>query len=305
MGLKTAINRAMHRLGHTLVRNATLAKLMERDANVPQTRLRNDSGVDQAVGSGKNVRSLRLVHSENKAPSICTGLAPKFDPAKKRSQMDRHIEEFQSKGITVVGTNPEIASIWRETEIFDRDVGNRHAAWDWAGNDIKPYTTDLRTGIPSESVKEGLRQLFGADDFESFFRGVLGCPATVANCRLVKSPAHTGKGVGPQEFHRDGCPPGVIRGVLYLTDVDEDTGPFQYQDSTSGTQTVMGKTGDLLIFDAMRLLHRARPPKLRERTAIDLVFMPRLPDQELTIMVAGMNHWPADPFFFEKPVERA
>jgi hypothetical protein len=305
MGLKTAINRAIHRLGYTLVRNATLAKLTERDAGGAQIRPGNDSGADQAVGPGNKACSLRLVHSENKAPPICTALAPKFDPAKKRSQMDRHIEEFQSKGITVIGTNSEIASTWRETEIFDRDVGNRHAAWDWAGNDIKPYSTDLRTAIPSESVREGLRQLFSADDFESFFRGVLGCPATVANCRVVKSPAHAGQGVGPQEFHRDGCPPGVIRGVLYLTDVDEDTGPFQYQDSTSTTQTVIGKTGDLLIFDAMRLLHRAMPPKMHERTAIDLVFMPRLPNQELTIMVAGMNHWPADPFFFEKPVERA
>jgi hypothetical protein len=92
--------------------------------------------------------------------------------------------------------------------------------------------------------------------------------------------------------------------VLYLTDVDEETGPFQYQDAASATQTVMGKTGDLLIFDAMRLLHRAMPPKTRERTAIDLVFMPRLPDQELTIVAAGMNHWPADPFFFEVPIQR-
>lgn len=32
--------------------------------------------------------------------------------------------------------------------------------------------------------------------------------------------------------------------------------------------------------------------------------MPRMPNEEMRIMVIGMNHWPADPFFFRMPVER-
>jgi hypothetical protein len=57
---------------------------------------------------------------------------------------------------------------------------------------------------------------------------------------------HSESAVGPQSWHHDGCPPGVFRGVLYLCDVDRDTGPFQYKDD-KGT---LGKTGDLLVFDA-------------------------------------------------------
>jgi len=34
------------------------------------------------------------------------------------------------------------------------------------------------------------------------------------------------------------------------------------------------------------------------------VFMPRMPDEEMQIMVVGMNHWPADPFFYKIPKER-
>ncbi|MGJ5243108.1 hypothetical protein ACQR14_36350, partial [Bradyrhizobium oligotrophicum] len=67
---------------------------------------------------------------------------------------------------------------------------------------------------------------------------------------------------------------------------------------------VLGKTGDLLVFDATRLPHRGSPPTHKTRSAIDMVFMPRMPDEEMTIMVVGMNHWPADPFFVKLPKER-
>jgi hypothetical protein len=240
----------------------------------------------------------------NRPPPKCTALAPAFDAGKTPSQLARQIADFQAKGIAIIGTSPQKAAGWRETESFDRDVGNRHSAWDWAGNDIRPYTDDLRTGLPSAALVEDLRALFTGEDFEAFFRGVLGCPVTVANVRLVKSVPHPGDGVGPQEWHRDGCPPGVIRGVLYLTDVDESNGPFQHKDESGSEHTVLGKTGDLLVFDAMRLLHRALPPIRNERKAIDLVFMPRLPGRELQIIVAGMNHWPVDPFFYSVPEDR-
>jgi hypothetical protein len=121
---------------------------------------------------------------------------------------------------------------------------------------------------------------------------------------LVRSFPHVTDGVGPQEWHRDGCPPGVIRGVFYLCDVDAETGPFQHKDSSGHEHTVCGKAGDLLIFDATRLLHRGSPPSHKIRSAIDLVFMPRMPDEEMQIMVVGMNHWPADPFFYKMPKER-
>jgi len=294
--LKGSVNQALGALGYRLVRAETLDRLNGQVS--PDAASADKNGTAQP-------RRLKLLPAANTAPAICTAHAPKFDPQKTPSQLADKIVAFQQNGLTVISTNPEKAAMFRETESFDRNVSNRHSAWDWAGNSVAPYTKDLQTGMPSAALVDYLHQLFSGGDFDSFFRGVLGCPAKVANVRLVRSKPHLTEGVGPQEWHSDGCPAGVIRGVLYLCDVDEQTGPFQYRDANHREHTVLGKTGDLLVFDATRLMHRGSPPSHKTRSAIDLVFMPRLPDEEMQIMIVGMNHWPADPFFVKLPKERA
>jgi hypothetical protein len=293
--------------GYNLVRKDALDRLVA-DAvkkNELLERVAASSNKNDGPSLATPKANFRLEPAVNRAPPICTALAPKFDPERTPTQLAAQIIAFQEKGIAVIGTSAEKAASWRETEVFDRDTRNRHAAWDWAGPNIEPYTANVVMGMPSAALVEDLRTLFSGGDFEAFFRGVLGCSATVANVRLVKSPPLGVEGDGAQEWHVDGSPAGIIRGVLYLTDVDPETGPFQYRDSEGMEHTVLGKTGDLLIFDAMRLVHRAMPPKNKTRTAIDLVFMPRLPDEELRVIVAGMNHWPADPFFYAPPLERS
>jgi hypothetical protein len=282
MYLKQAIARTLDRMGYKIVRSATARTVSRPDV------------VDSKPGR-------TLLPAENKPPRRCTTLAPPPATGSISGRLASHVGEFHEKGITVVPTNPELARTWRESEKFEDGVGNRHQSWEWAGNSIRPYSTHLRTGLPSPRLIEDLVQLFSSSDFDSFFRGVLGCPVSIGNCRLVRSIPHGESGVGPQSWHHDGCPPGVFRGVLYLSDVDAESGPFQYRDDAGREHEVLGKTGDLLVFDAMRLEHRATPPKTRVRSAIDLVFMPRLPTQEFQVNVAGMNHWPADPFAFAEP----
>lgn len=297
--LKGGLNQALSSLGYRLVRAETLDRLTA--AHSPSEEARD---VQPVVKAAPDARKLTLLPAANKPPAMCTALAPKFDPQRTPSQLADKVLAFQQDGVTVISTNPEKAANFRETERFDRGVGNLHSSWDWAGNSVAPYTTDLQTGLPSPALLDYLHSLFSGGDFESFFRGVLGCPAKVANVRLVRSLPHLTDGVGPQEWHSDGCPAGVIRGVLYLCDVDEQTGPFQYKDAAGREHTVLGKTGDLLVFDATRLMHRGSPPKHKTRSAIDLVFMPRMADEEMKVMVVGMNHWPADPFFYKMPKER-
>jgi hypothetical protein len=297
--LKRALNDSLGAVGYRLVRVDTLDRLAGRAP--PQAPM---DPVSPGPDRTQQPRRLTLLPAANTPPAMCTAHAPAFDPTRASSQLAGKIAEFQQNGVTIIGTPPETAAMFRETERFDRDVGNRHSAWDWAGNSVAPYTEDLQTGLPSTALVDYLRRLFSAADFDAFFRGILGCPIKVANVRLVRSPPHLTEGVGPQEWHRDGCPAGVIRGVLYLCDVDQQTGPFQYLDASNREHTVLGRTGDLLVFDANRLLHRGSPPSHKTRSAIDLVFMPRLPGEEMTIMVVGMNHWPADPFFVRLPKER-
>jgi hypothetical protein len=297
--IKGGLNQALGGLGYKLVRSDTLDRLSGQQSASPKASIPSGTPDQPKPQSGR----FKLLPSANTAPATCTAYAPKFDPLKTPTQLADNIVAFQQQGITIISTNPEKAATWRETERFDRDVSNRHISWDWAGNDIKPYTSDLQAGLPSKALIEYLHALFSGGDFDAFFRGVLGCPAKVGNVRLVRSLPHGTDGVGPQEWHSDGCPAGVIRGVFYLCDVDEQTGPFQYKDAAGREHTVLGRTGDLLVFDATRLMHRGSPPTHKTRSAIDLVFLPRMPDEEMKIMVVGMNHWPADPFFYKIPVE--
>jgi hypothetical protein len=296
--LKGGINQALGALGYRLVRADTFDQLTHPNGASAATFASTPE--DRQLQEGR----FKLLPSANTAPATCTAHAPKYDPLKTPTQLAANIVAFQQKGITVIGTNPEKAATWRETERFDRTVSNLHSAWDWAGNDVKSYTDDLRTGVPSAALVEYLHDLFSGGDFDAFFRGVLGCPAKVANVRLVRSQPHLATGIGPQGWHYDHCPAGVIRGVLYLCDVDEQTGPFQYKDESGQEHVVHGKAGDLLVFDATRLLHRGSPPTHKTRSALDLVFMPRMPDEDMQIMVVGRNHWPADPFFYKIPAER-
>lgn len=318
MSLKLKINKMLRRFGYTVVRNDTLARMAQSAQlqNAPSDPVADGFSDLPAELPAEPAHEpielpgplpdprLMLLPAANQPPSMCTALAPNFDPLRNSGRFGRNIQEFHQNGITVIATGAAQAAHWRQSETIESDVANRHPAWDWAGNSLVPYSDDLRTGVPSAALIADLTQLFTIEDFDAFFRGVLGCPIRVGNCRLVKSLPHSGEGIGPQSWHHDGCPPGVIRGVLYLTDVGKGSGPFQYKEVTGAEHSVLGTAGDLIVFDAMRLPHRAIPPESDVRMAIDLVFMARLPGQEFGIIIAGMNHWPADPFFYQVPAAR-
>jgi hypothetical protein len=297
MNLKQVINRSLGRFGYMIVR-ASSGKLNISAVIVSEPQLTQNTAQSQ-----NTVRSLSLRPAKNEPPRTCNFLADRG--IRETDLATPKVNEFHKNGVVVLPTDPDRALHWRQTEIFDRDVSNVHSSWDWAGNSIKPYSSVLKTGMPSDGLKGELLELITSSYYEAFFNGVLGCSVSIGNCRLVKSLPHTATGVGPQSWHEDGCPPGIIRGVLYLTDVNEANGPFQYKDNNSQVHTVVGKTGDLLVFDAMRLPHRAMPPSQDMRMAIDLVFFPRLSGHNAQVIAAGMNHWPADPFAFDIPTDKS
>lgn len=256
--------------------------------------------------SQSNEASLKnqIKPARNVPPTICTEKASKTIGQHSHQWIDKAVAEFKSNGICILKTDPGIAQKWRENLIFDRDVGNRHSAWDWAGNSIAPYSDVLSTCLPPQLMIDELKALLDQPEYDEFFRSIVGCSMTVMNCRPVRSRPHNSEGIGPQSWHEDGCPAGIIRGVLYLSDVDEQSGPFQYKRPDDSHTTVTGKMGDFLIFDAMRLRHRALPPEKNIRTALDFVFMPRLSSDPFAINVSGMNHWPADPFCYTMPTDK-
>jgi hypothetical protein len=105
-------------------------------------------------------------------------------------------------------------------------------------------------------------------------------------------------GAGPQAWHNDGCPDGLLRGILYMTDVDERSGAFQYKNKNGEVVSVNGPRGTLAIFDADQVLHRGSPPLDRHREAFDLTFSPRMNGEPMMAFADGTSIFPNDPFMF-------
>jgi lysophospholipase L1-like esterase len=206
--------------------------------------------------------------------------------------------EFHELGICRTAISPEVASRIAESLIYEFDVGNRHARLDWAGNTVTPFSPFVRGAAPDQETLDLLFQAVYAPEIDSIMRLCMGGEVWYANCRPFMSLAHDSEGAGPQSFHRDGCPPHVLRAIIYLVDVDVDNGAFEYVGADGTNQLVVGPRGTTFIFDANRLLHRASPPRARNRQSVDFVILPRMKSQPRRVLWAGNNNWPGDPFHF-------
>ncbi len=208
-------------------------------------------------------------------------------------------EEFKTNAITTLGLGSERAESLRSKLDFKLDTGNRHARLDWSGNALKPGNPNLMTAEPSESLLQEVFKLMYSEEVAPLIQACAGGDVVYLNCRPIRSTLKDQKNAsGPQNFHRDGCPPGVFRAILYLTDVNEETGPFEYYDDQKQLHRVQGEAGTLLIFDANRIVHRGSPVNKGFREVLDFCIMPRVKSMPRRVFWAGMNNWPADPFQF-------
>lgn len=186
--------------------------------------------------------------------------------------------------------------------IFTEDVGNKHLRFDWCGNSIKPFLNfdRIKAAIPTENTLELIRTLLYSKKASDVITNYVGSNYSVICCRILKSEiSNSDEGIGPQSYHYDGNPPGIKRGLVYLTDVKEGCGPFEYIDHVSKMPTpIYGDKGSLLLFDANAVLHRATIPKLNNRIVLDLVLAPEIPNHKQLVIWPGMNHWPVNPFYF-------
>jgi hypothetical protein len=161
------------------------------------------------------------------------------------------------------------------------------------------YNHSITYGDISPEGLALLRKVLIEGPFGDTIRKAFGAWFSIVNVRPVHSVAHDGEGVGQQGMHRDGCPPGVFRALIYLNDVGPGDGPFEYIPVGSETPTqVTGKAGSMVLFDANTVMHRATPPRTGERLALDLIFLVQ-PESctEIVDCQVGFN-WPIDPFMF-------
>jgi len=205
-------------------------------------------------------------------------------------------EEFAREGIVrrsidVAGIDAALSG--RE---FTEDVGNRHLRLTWCGNGREPFNPMMRSLEPDAALLAAVYDAVYSDAARPLFQACVGSDMHFINTRFFLSLPHGDAPVGPQTFHHDGCPPGVIRALIYLVDVDSENGPFEYVDSAGTNHFATGPKGSLLVFDANRLLHRGSPPRGRLRRVIDFCVAPLPAGMPRRVMWAGMNNWPMDPY---------
>jgi hypothetical protein len=161
------------------------------------------------------------------------------------------------------------------------------------------YNETITYGDISPAGLRILRDVLIAGPFGERVRKLFGAKYSIINVRPVHSLPHSGEGIGQQAFHRDGCPPGVFRALIYLNDVSTDNGAFEYipVGATEPTQAT-GRAGSTFFFDANVVTHRATPPRTGERLALDLILLAH-PDSctEIADCRVGFN-WPIDPYMF-------
>lgn len=176
---------------------------------------------------------------------------------------------------------------------------------DWAHmptSEGKKFNNNIFYSTISADGLAVLYEVLMSGETHEAVKSLVGSDFCLVNVRGVYSRTHNNNGIGQQNFHYDGCPPGVFRALVYLSDVDEDSGPFEYKSANSSeNHKVVGKKGTVLLFDANAISHRACPPRVRDRFAIDIVLL-QLPSG--TSRFAHSRYdltWPVDPYLFSLP----
>lgn len=167
--------------------------------------------------------------------------------------------------------------------------------------DFPKFKDVIKYGSISLDGLKLLHDVFVVGSIGDSMRSQIGSKFAIINVRPVESTPHDGDGIGQQSFHRDNCPPGIFRGLLYLVDVEADEGGFEYKpvDGSEEPVQVLGKAGSWILFDANAVDHRASPPRTKTRLALDFIIL-AIPDDADEIVHCAERGiiWPVDPYMF-------
>lgn len=184
--------------------------------------------------------------------------------------------------------------------IFNQKIANYVPLYDWIGGRGFSEDVNNRCCEFSENSLEIIHNMLNSENVSNIIKSCLGSNF-ISTVRGRKSFPHSQGSVGSQSFHRDGNPPGILRGLIYLNDVTPDNGPFEVLlDKNSKQSTLMnGGSGTFLLFDAQRYFHRGSPPRKGTRIALDIVFIPTMNNIQPITIHPSQNSWPVDPYSFD------
>jgi hypothetical protein len=189
-------------------------------------------------------------------------------------------------------------------EVFDyEDQLSKHPTLDWASLPIQKRSSVSEKIQIGSMGQKGLRLIYNKffnSNLHEELKKLLNSDFSIINVRPTKSEPHFDDGIGPQKFHLDYCPPAIFRGIVYLVDVGEDDGAFEYfpVNNKVSSKKAIGKAGDFFLFDANAIHHRGSPPRNNTRIALDFIILAHKVGIQNVVNTNPGTTWPVDPYLF-------
>ena len=196
----------------------------------------------------------------------------------------------------------EVKVLIKETHNYENQL-SKLPTLDWASLPIfqrNSVSQKIQIGaISSKGLKVIYDKFFSTEVYEEI-KSQINADFSIVNVRPTKSEPHVEEGIGPQKFHLDHCPPAIFRGIVYLVDVDEEDGAFEYYPVGENLtpKKATGKAGEFFLFDANAIQHRGSPPRSKTRIALDLIILAHTGDIQNTVNTNPGTTWPVDPYLF-------
>jgi len=210
------------------------------------------------------------------------------------------VSDYEKHGVCITRISDQEVSKLKSHLKFGMDISNRKPRLDWGGYKLEVSEKFYKTTSPvTPNFLKDFFEIMYSEHIDGLARELGRSDVMYYNVRPVRTAPYTDPQYGPfTDFHRDGAPPGVFRAIIYLTDVDNKSGPFEYERPDGTMETVTGPAGTLFFFDAARILHTGRSPEDEPRDALDIVIGLRRSGMKQLAIHASNNHWPADPYVF-------
>ena len=179
-----------------------------------------------------------------------------------------------------------LKSVWR-TRIDAGEMPNLVRNFKFSGPDPSRFVNESDQYITYNYPVEYLKQVFYDDDFDrgsvsvwieerlgDLIRKNLCAQYEILHIWIYKSPAIEGEETFNlnSKFHKDGDLPGSLKCLVYLSDVDDSSGPFQYKVNDK-THTVIGAAGETIFFKRF-IPHAGSNVKKTDRYALSVLCYP-------------------------------
>ena len=182
---------------------------------------------------------------------------------------------------------------------FSLDTHNGHVHLDWSGGSVTAWADFIRTARPTEAAMQALFQALYESPLSEIVRQRMGCDFAALSVRPFRVEPHPeAESTGPEQQHVDAAPPGVLRALVYLSDVAAGCGAFEYRAGVDQVVEIAGPAGTMILFDGNAVEHRWAPPRNRPFDVLDISLVPRHRRMNPCVIWSGMNSWPVDPYNF-------